>query len=111
MSSVLEKAIASRKASLELAKTSTEAKNNALERIAEAIESGSGRILDANKKDLEGAKKLLDDGGLTKALYERLELSQEKVSGMAESVRSVAELADPSGRVVGVTELDKGLEL
>jgi glutamate-5-semialdehyde dehydrogenase len=111
MSSVLEKARAAREASLELAKLDSETKNRALEHVARNIEERFEEILEANTLDLEKAEKLVKKGRLSKALYKRLQLSEDKIFGIAESVKSVAGLEDPVGKTVSKTELDEGLVL
>lgn len=111
MASVLEKARAARAASLDLAKLDSGVRNRALLHVARDIEENIEEILDANKLDCGEAEALVREGKLSNALYDRLKLSSEKVRQIVESVRSVAKLEDPVGKVLSVTELDDGLEL
>jgi glutamate-5-semialdehyde dehydrogenase len=108
---VKEKAAAAYHASLALANSSTEAKNKALEASAKAIDVRRKEILAANKKDLEAAEKLKACGKLSKALVDRLRLSEAKVDGIVASIRSVVSLEDPVGKILAKTELDRGLIL
>ena len=48
---------------------------------------------------------------MSKPLLDRLKLSKDKVSGMAQGVESVAQLPDPVGQTLSAVELDDGLEL
>ncbi len=92
-------------AALELARLSSETKNAALEKMAEALEANSDAILEANRKDLEFARKENIPG----PLIARLALDENKIKSMAKGVRSVAKLADPIGRETSVMELDHDL--
>jgi len=107
----LDKARAARKASIGLSSLGSDVKNRALLHIATDIEENIEEILDANGVDLAEAERLVSQGRLSNALYDRLKLSSDKVRGIVESLRSVASLEDPVGRVLSKTELDMGLEL
>jgi len=98
-------------ASISLANASTEIKNIALEAVAEAIDSRRVEILGANGKDVAEGEKLHTEGKISKALVDRLKLSDKKVDGIVASVRSVARLSDPVGEVLAKTELDEGIIL
>ena len=92
---------------LVLAHLSTDLKNQALNRMADALEEHCDAILSANKKDMEFAK----DEGISKVLIARLALNEKKVRGMAKGIRSVVALLDPVGRVKSVMEMDQDLML
>ncbi len=78
-----------------LCSLSTEEKNKALLYMAEALLENAKEILKENKKDLENAK-----GTISEVMLDRLALSQERIEGMAEGIRQVAELPDPVGEVL-----------
>ena len=109
--SIVEKASIAKSAALKLANASTEEKDNALLRIAAAIDEDRDRILAANEKDLEAASKLTREGKMSKALLDRLKLDDVKIDEIVTSVKDVAELEDPVGRTQLALELDKSLEL
>ncbi|MFZ2071062.1 MAG: glutamate-5-semialdehyde dehydrogenase [Halobacteriota archaeon] len=109
--SILEKASIAKGAALKLANAGTEGKNNALLRIAAAIDENRGQILAANEKDVEAALELTREGKLSKALLDRLKLDNVKIDEIIKSVKDVAELEDPVGRTQLAIELDRGLEL
>ena len=54
---------------------------------------------------------MVERGELSQSLYQRLLLSPDKLKGMIAAVRSVAELPDPSNRILARTLLDEGLLL
>jgi glutamate-5-semialdehyde dehydrogenase len=106
-SSVTETAEKARSCALKLAHLNTDIKNQALEAMACAIESDSTLILEANRLDLEFA----NQQGIAKALISRLTLNENKIRGMAQGVRSVANLSDPVGSKLSVMEMDDDLLL
>ncbi len=94
-----------KEASFSLSKVSTDTKNKALEKIAEALVENTDCILEANKKDLENAEK----NGMKKAMLDRLSLSPERIKAMAEGVLQVMALSDPVGEVISMTKRPNGL--
>ncbi|MFI5181591.1 MAG: glutamate-5-semialdehyde dehydrogenase [Thermoanaerobaculia bacterium] len=94
-----------------LAGVPTEAKNRALRAAAGRIESDATAILEANAADVSEARALVDAGALAWSLVDRLVLDAAKVRAMADGVRAVAALPDPSGRLLEKTLLDDGLVL
>ncbi len=105
--SVSEIASRAKAAALQLAHLPADTKNRALENMAQALESSTDSILEANRKDLDFAEK----ENLPRALVARLALNPSKVLGMAKGIRSVVQLPDPVGQVKRVTELDRNLVL
>ena len=77
-----------------VAAADTEQKNAALLAMAAALEENSGQILAANRLDLEAAK-----DKIAPVMLDRLTLSADRIRGMAEGIRQVAQLPDPVGRV------------
>lgn len=94
-----------------LASISTEIKDQALLAIATTLEQHAPEILAANQKDLAAAAPLVATGQMAQALFDRLKLDQQKLAGMIAGVKAVAQLEDPSGRILARTRLDEGLEL
>lgn len=111
MKDVKGKVESAKEASLKLIDTSTELRDKALLQAAKAIEKNRAQILEANAEDVEKADELLEKGEYSEALVQRLKLSESKVDGIVEMIKSVAELDDPLGKTLSATELDKGLEL
>ncbi len=98
-------------ASLNIADLNTEIKNSALNKIAEAFEINKDEIFAANKKDLNEAEILVQNGEITKATFNRLKLDENKMRDMIQGVRDIANLAEPIGRVLFKRELDENLIL
>jgi glutamate-5-semialdehyde dehydrogenase len=96
-----------RQAARQLAVLSTEEKNQAIEAIAQALESASADILAANTADCQAA----EAAGIAKPLYARLKLDATKLKGAIAGVRDVGKLADPIGVMQIHRELDQGLIL
>ena len=94
-------------ASRQIAKLSTAAKNDLLNQVAKALVAESGYIITENAKDMANAK----ENGISEIMQDRLLLTEDRIAGIAEGVRQVADLQDPIGQVVrGYTNLD-GLKI
>ena len=102
---ILEICKKARAASFEMARLSTETKNNALCRMANALETNADRILSANRKDAEAARAK----GMKPALLDRLTLDKRKIETMARSLREVAGLPDPVGAILNSWTRPNGL--
>ncbi|MFB8791572.1 MAG: glutamate-5-semialdehyde dehydrogenase [Potamolinea sp.] len=98
---------ATRQAAQQLAVLSTQAKNQAIEAIAQALEAATSDILAANEVDCIAAK----TDGIPAPLYSRLKLDATKLKAAIDGVRDVGKLADPVGTVQIHRELDQGLIL
>jgi glutamate-5-semialdehyde dehydrogenase len=94
-----------REASFELAKLKPEAKNNALCRMANALEANVDAILEANRLDSEAAKAK----GMKAALLDRLTLDKKKIETMAKGLREVSALPDPVGEILKTWTRPNGL--
>ncbi len=98
-------------ASQKAASLSTDIKNSALEKIANALEENKTQIFEANKKDIESAENLLQTGEITQSTFNRLKLDDNKMRDMVLGIRDIAKLQDPIGKKLLVRELDEGLTL
>ena len=98
---------AARQAFYRIAISPTETRDAILRAMAALLESEQADILAANARDTEAAA----SSHLAGPLFKRLQLSESKLRVMADSLRSVASLADPIGSVELVRELDDGLVL
>nr|WP_290227868.1 glutamate-5-semialdehyde dehydrogenase [Trichocoleus desertorum] len=94
-----------RQAARKLATLPAEAKNQAIEAIAHALEAAAPDILAANAADCEAAQ----TAGISSSLYARLKLDENKLKAAIAGVRDVGRLADPVGQVQIHRELDQGL--
>lgn len=100
-----------KEASLKIAGADVEIKNNALNMIANAIETHKEEIFSANKQDLENAQNLVNEGKLSKSTFNRLKLDENKMRDMIQGVRDILELDNPVGKILLKRELDKDLIL
>ena len=104
---VKAKAQAAKQAAAKLAVTSTAVKNAALLAMAAALEAQQSEILAANERDMTAAAAK----GMKNSMLDRLELTAERISGMADGLRQVAGLADPVGNVIDGKTLPNGLHI
>jgi glutamate-5-semialdehyde dehydrogenase len=109
--SVASMAERARAASRAVARLSAEARNQVLLTAAQAIESNTQRILEANARDCRAAEESVAAGKMTSAMLARLRVTERGIAQMARQVREVAALADPLGKRLAATELDRGLIL
>ncbi|MBS9392414.1 MAG: glutamate-5-semialdehyde dehydrogenase [Dolichospermum sp. OL03] len=96
-----------RQAASKLAVLSSEAKNQTIEAIAQALELAKDDILQANLTDCHAATA----AGIAKPLYKRLQLDEHKLRDAIAGVRDVGKLEDPIGKVQIHREIDTGLIL
>ena len=83
---------------------SDEQRNEILNAVADAIVGNKARILDANTQDL--AKMSKDN-----PLYDRLQLTDSRLEGIASDMRNVATLPSPLGHITKQKTLPNGLRL
>jgi glutamate-5-semialdehyde dehydrogenase len=96
-----------REAARELALASTEAKNRALEAMAQRLEARTQSILEANRHDIEAAQ----GKGRDAAFIDRLRLDEGRAGAMARGLREIAALPDPVGQVMASWTRPNGLEI
>ena len=92
-------------ASHRLAILPTVKKNEALKAVAKELVANSAAILAANEIDVKNAKA----NGMSEALLDRLSLNEARVKAMADGVLQVADLKDPVGEVLSMTNRPNGL--
>lgn len=96
-----------RQAARRLATVSTEAKNEAVLRMADALKEDADDILTANGEDVARAQ----TASMPKPFVERLLLTRERIEAIAAGLRTVAELPDPVGETVFRRRLPNGLHI
>ena len=104
MQDFLEKA---KEASSVVATLNSGVKNQLLRQMADALESENGRIMIENEKDMHYAK----EHDLSSALLDRLLLDSKRITAMANSLREIAALKEPVGRVLDGWRVESGLEI
>lgn len=100
-----------KEASLKIADLSTKVKNQALLKIADAVEANREKIFEANREDLKSAEELVKSGEITKSTFNRLKLDENKMRDMLKGIRDIASLEDPINKKLLVRELDTDLTL
>ncbi|MCJ8239853.1 glutamate-5-semialdehyde dehydrogenase [Peteryoungia algae] len=96
-----------RAAARPLAIASAEAKNTALLAMADALVAAEADILAANALDLKHAA----EAGLAASFVDRLTLDSTRVAAIAQSMREIAELADPVGTIITEWDRPNGLHI
>lgn len=94
-------------AARELAFTSSERKHAALIGAAEAVWKNRAAIVEANAKDLEYGR----EKGLSDAMMDRLLLNEDRIRGIVDGLRAVAEQTDPVGAVITEWDRPSGLHI
>ena len=82
-------------------------KNAALRHIAHCLVEDSAQIIAANQIDLDNGVA----NGMHQGLLDRLKLTNERIEGMAEGIRQVAELDDPIGQTLSESKRPNGLDI
>ena len=96
-----------REASRALARLSASQKNKILIAMADELVVRSPEILAANAEDTAAAEK----NGLTKSAIDRLRLTPDRISGMADGIRQVAALEDPVGEILRDWTRPNGIQI
>lgn len=85
----------------------TKARNSALMKIAEALESSKDAIFKANKEDLDNAVK----AEIPAPILARLKFDESKLSSCVQGIRDLIGLEDPLNKILLKRQLDEGLVL
>ena len=93
-----------KRASKSLALLSDNQRNEILNAVADAIISHQTRIFDSNAQDLAKMSK-------ENPLYDRLQLTESRLEGIASDMRNVATLPTPLGHITKQKTLPNGLRL
>lgn len=104
MSTIIPQLEQARKAKIAVSLLSVEKKKEILSAIAAALVQQQRHILQENKKDL--ARMEVSD-----SKYDRLLLSEERIAQLAESVDEIANLDDPTGKLLLHKTLENGLHI
>ncbi len=105
MTSLEKTAAAAKEASRLLAGSKSPERDRALEAMANALLSRRVEWLSANALDLEKAR----ENGMSKAMLDRLALTEKRIDGIAAGIRSLIPLPDPIGGMDQMTRRPNGL--
>jgi len=104
---LISQADAAKEAARKLAKASTGDKNKALNLIADKLIERQAEILEINEEDMSNGRA----NGLSRALLDRLKLSEDRIEAMAQGLRDVAAQEDPIGEVPKMWKRPNGLQI
>lgn len=104
---VISKAQQAKNAARKLGFISTEIKDRALLAMANALVKRKDEILAANEKDMAAGR----EKGLSRALLDRLLLTEARIEEMAEGLEAIIALPDPVGEVVSMCKRPNGLQI
>jgi glutamate-5-semialdehyde dehydrogenase len=107
MSEVIQKAKLAKHSAQQLGNLTTEQKNQALLKMADALVTEQKAIMEANAKDLQRGKA----AGTSASLLDRLSLNEKRIESMAEGLRQIVELPDPVGDVLEAFTRPNGLRI
>lgn len=104
MTDILNLLTATRQASRTLASLTDTQRTELLMRLADAVDNSRAELLEANARDLARM-------AITNPLYDRLQLTPERLTAIANDIRHVAGLPSPIGEVIEDRTLPNGLRL
>ena len=96
-----------KEASFLLDKLDDNGKNNLIIKMAEAVLANSKAILEANKIDIENAKK----NGLKESMIERLTLNEKRIKDLYDSAFELTKLKSPVGEIIEEYKTANGLNI
>ena len=89
-----------------LGSATTEEKNTALREAAKALRAATGRLIEANRQDVDSVRDTKPD-----SFIDRLMLDEPRIAAMADALEEIADLPDPVGRVLATFERPNGLRI
>ena len=104
---IKEQAVQMKLDSTKLAAQPLEARNKALQMVADALLEQKDKIIEANQADLDKAER----DGLTAPILKRLKFNETKLQDVVKGIRELIELPDPLGKVQMKRELDSDMVL
>ncbi len=104
---VRDLALLAKEASVALGQTTEQARNGALQAMADALRANTPKIVAANAEDVAAAR----EKGTKESLIDRLALDEGRIEAMAAALEDLMALPDPLGRVTMESTLYNGIEL
>ncbi|PCI05978.1 MAG: glutamate-5-semialdehyde dehydrogenase [Hyphomicrobiales bacterium] len=104
---MLEIGARAKQASIVLANTPSKKKHTALLAMADALWENRQTILDANAIDMKAGR----ENKLSASFLDRLELNEERIQGMVDGMRAIADLPDPVGEIIAEWDRPNGLHI
>jgi len=106
MTDITDQIKAAKAATVSMSVLSTDVKNKALSKMADALDANRRFIIQENQKDLEDVR-----GKIPGPMFKRMMVDDGKIDDMVKGIRSVMSLDDPVGETMSALELDDGLTL
>lgn len=107
MNTLIELGQNAKKAERQLAQASTKEKNTALELMAAGLLESVDTIIEENLKDTQHA----EESGISESLLDRLTLTPERITAMAQGLKDIAKLPDPIGLIDSMWTNEAGLRI
>lgn len=107
MDYIMEKCKLLKNAELKLSQASTEDKNLALLKVAEALDTNRKNILENNKLDVQNG----ENNKMTEGLIDRLKLDDSRIDGIIDGIKTVIKLQDPVWKSDKVWTMENGLTI
>jgi glutamate-5-semialdehyde dehydrogenase len=107
VSEVAEAGARARRAAAAVAQAPVDVRNHALEAMAKAVAANLPALLEANVRDVEAAR----EAGATRAVIDRLTLTEKRVDGMVSALHAIAEQPDPLGTVLAEWTRPNGIRI
>ena len=107
MTTLESQGLAAKESCPALASADTALKNRALEAIAGILDRERAEWLAANERDMINA----DKAGLSKAMQDRLLLTDARIDGIIDGIRHVVSLPDPIGEITETVTRPNGLKI
>lgn len=104
---VISKAQLAKNAARQLSYLSTDVKDRALLAMADALVNCQDEIIAANAMDMAAGR----EKGLSRALLDRLLLTEARIEEMAAGLKAVTSLADPVGEVISMWKRPNGMQI
>ena len=91
-------------AKADIKRLTSEEKNSAISAMADMLLLNADYILSENEKDVQNAR-----GKISDVMIDRLSLSKDRITAMANGMRDVMHLPDPNGKVLNTVKRPNGL--
>ena len=88
--------INAKEASVKMANTNNEKKNDALDNLRQDLKLFSSELIKINKKDLDNAHLMK----LSSSMIDRLTLNEDRIDNMIKSLKEIINLKDPVGIIL-----------
>lgn len=96
--------IAAKNAKADVKRLTNEEKNRAISVMADSLLQNADYILCENEKDINDAK-----GKISDVMIDRLSLTRDRITAMANGMREVMALPDPNGKILNTVTRPNGL--